>query len=314
MRTSLAPPWGLILAGGDGTRLRSLTMQVTGDQRPKQFCPLLEGETLLDRTRRRVDLVARLDQQAVVVTRAHEPHYRYLERELAPDRLVVQPANRGTAAGILYPLLRIRHLTGNVPVAVFPADHYVSDDLAFAGYVWSAVGTVRARPDLVVLLGVEASAPETEYGWIEPEAVPLPVDGSAAFPIRRFWEKPGVAMAERLLQRGALWNSFVMVGYVDAFLRLVWEAAAELVIALDPLRRALGTEDETAAAEAVYATLPPSSFSERILAPASDRLVTVPVKGVEWSDWGSAQRVLATMTRSGWRPRWLDQVRLAHAG
>lgn len=314
MRTSLAPPWGLILAGGEGTRLRSLTMHVTGDQRPKQFCPLFDGETLLERTRRRVDLVARSDQQAVVVTRAHEPHYRYLERELAPDRLVVQPANRGTAAGILYPLLRIRQLAGNVPVAVFPADHYVSDDLAFASYVWSGVGIVRARPDLVVLLGVEASSAETGYGWIEPEAAPLPLDGEAAFPIRRFWEKPGTAMAERLLQRGALWNSFVMVGHLDAFLGLVWEAAADLVIALDPLRRALGTPHEAAAAEAVYASLPASSFSERILAPASDRLVTVRVKGVEWSDWGDPERVLATMTRTGWRPRWFDQVRCASAG
>lgn len=314
MRTSFAPPWGLILAGGDGTRLRPLTTQVAGDQRPKQYCPLVEGETLLDRTRRRVDLVARLDQQAVVVTRAHEPHYRYLERELAPDRLVVQPANRGTAAGILYPLLRIRHLAGNVPVAVFPADHYISDDLVFTSYVWSAVGIVRTRPDLVVLLGVEASTPETEYGWIEPEDGPLPIDGEAAFPIRRFCEKPGVAMAERLFQRGALWNSFVMVGHLDAFLGLVWAAAPDLVIALDPLRRALGTEHEAAAAEAVYATLPSSSFSERILAPTPGRLVTVRVKGVEWNDWGNPQRVLATMARAGWRPGWLDQVQLAPAG
>ena len=118
--------------------------------------------------------------------------------------MVVQPANRGTAAGILYPLLRIRQLAGNVPLAVFPSDHYVSDAAAFAGYVLSAVGIVRTRPDLITLLGIEASSPETEYGWIEPGEAPLPVDGEAAFPIRRFWEKPGGAMAERLFQRGAL--------------------------------------------------------------------------------------------------------------
>ena len=44
----------VILAGGDGTRLRSLTRAITGDERPKQFCPILNGETLLDITRRRV--------------------------------------------------------------------------------------------------------------------------------------------------------------------------------------------------------------------------------------------------------------------
>ena len=314
MRTSLAPPWALILAGGDGTRLRPLTRQIAGDQRPKQFCPLVDGDSLLDRTRRRVDLVTRLDQQVIVVTAAHEPYYRNLQRELAPGRLVVQPANRGTATGVLYPLLRIRQLAGNVPVAVFPSDHYVSDDAAFAAYTWSALGVVRSRPDLVALLGVDASTPETEYGWIEPAEPLLSVDGEGAFSIRRFWEKPGVAMAQRLLERGALWNSFVMVGHVDTFLRLVWDAAPDLVIALDPLRRALGTDHEATVAGTVYATLRPLSFSERVLVPRPERLVVVRVKGVEWSDWGNPQRVLATVHRAGWQPGWLERVRLAPAG
>ena len=72
MHTTAAPPWALILAGGDGTRLRELTQKISGDGRPKQFCPLLDGETLLDRTRRRVDLLTRADHQVVVVTRPHE--------------------------------------------------------------------------------------------------------------------------------------------------------------------------------------------------------------------------------------------------
>jgi hypothetical protein len=32
--------WAVILAGGDGTRLSSFTRLITGDDRPKQFCPL----------------------------------------------------------------------------------------------------------------------------------------------------------------------------------------------------------------------------------------------------------------------------------
>ena len=75
MRERITPPWALILAGGDGTRLRPLTMQVAGDSRPKQFCPLIDGETLLDRTRRRLDLLVRFDHQTIVVTRTHEPYW-----------------------------------------------------------------------------------------------------------------------------------------------------------------------------------------------------------------------------------------------
>ena len=47
----------VILAGGDGVRLSSFTRKVFGYHLPKQFCPLFEGETLLDRTMRRVSLV-----------------------------------------------------------------------------------------------------------------------------------------------------------------------------------------------------------------------------------------------------------------
>lgn len=313
MQNAFTPPWAIILAGGDGTRLRLLTAQITGDPRPKQFCPMIDGETLLDRTRRRVDLLTRFDRQLVVVSRPHEPYYGYLEPELTPGRLVVQPRNAGTGPGILYPLLRLRHLAGDVPVAIFPSDHYVGEDAAFIFYVQGALGVIAARPDVVALLGIEAESPETEYGWIEAAEHPLPLDGDAAFPILRFWEKPSVRLAERLMQRGALWNSFVMVGRVDAFLRLIWSGAPELVIAFDAVRRGLGTPDEAETLERVYGEITPVNFSERVLVPAIRRLVTLRVKGVEWSDWGNPQRVLATVRRTGWRPAWLQKVELASA-
>jgi mannose-1-phosphate guanylyltransferase len=314
MCTIPTPPWALLLAGGDGRRLRALTRQIAGDPRPKQFCDILDGETLLDRTRRRAELVARPDQHVIVVSRPHEPYYRGLASDLAPDRLVVQPRNVGTAAGIIYPLLRIRQLAGDVPVAVFPSDHYVSDDSPFVTAVAHAVAVVRARPRFVVLLGVEASAPETEYGWIDPDPVPLPLCGEPAFPIRRFWEKPSLRLAERLFERGALWNSFVMVGWVDAFLGLTRRVAPDLLAAFDPLRLAIGGPGEPEAAERVYAALESSGFSERVLVPGTDDLLTVRLKSVDWSDWGHPQRVMATVRRTGWRPAWLNRVELASAG
>lgn len=314
MLTIPTPPWALLLAGGDGRRLKPLTRQIAGDPRPKQFCAILDGETLLDRTRRRADLLTRPDHHVVVVSREHEPYYRDLVGQLAPDRLVVQPRNAGTAPGILYPLLRIRHLAGNVPVAVFPSDHYVSDDGAFVTAVSHAVAVARARPEFVVLLGVEAAAPETEYGWIDPDPVPLPLAGEPAFPIRRFWEKPSARLAERLFERGALWNSFVMIGWVDTFLALTRRVAISLVTAFERLRLAMSTPDEAAVAERVYAGLADRGFSERVLVPGADGLVTVRAKSVDWSDWGNPQRVMATMHRTGWRPAWLNRVELASAG
>jgi mannose-1-phosphate guanylyltransferase len=57
-------------------------------------------------------------------------------------------------------------------------------------------------------------------GDARPNPEPLPLPGEPAFPIRRFWEKPSPTVARKLFERGALWNSFVMVGRVAAFLTL----------------------------------------------------------------------------------------------
>lgn len=299
MQTTVAPPWALILAGGDGVRLRALTRRISGDARPKQFCPLLDGETLLDRTRRRVRLLSRDDRQVVVVTRAHQPFYDGLAAELAPGRLVVQPRNRGTAAGLLYPLLRIAELAGDVPLAIFPSDHFIDDDLAFAGVVRSALRATAARPGLVVLVGVEALTPEPEYGWIEPAARPLPIDGEPVFPVRRFWEKPTAALAHRLFARECLWNSFVMAGSVRSFIELIVAGAPALSRSFEPLRRVVGSPREAAVAERVYAAIPEASFSEQILVPAGGRLGVVRAKGVNWTDLGSPERVVATIAHHG---------------
>jgi Nucleotidyl transferase len=46
--------WGVILAGGDGTRLKSLTRRIIDDERPKQFCPVMGDVTLVEETQKRV--------------------------------------------------------------------------------------------------------------------------------------------------------------------------------------------------------------------------------------------------------------------
>ena len=305
----LTDPWVLILAGGDGTRLRSLTSQLTGDARPKQFCALARGETMLDATRRRAALLARDDRHVVVVSRPHEEYYRYLERDLAPGRLVVQPRNRDTGPGILYPLLRVAALAGDVPIAIFPSDHYVSDDAAFAAHVRTALAACVTRRYLVVLLGVEPSSPERDYGWIE-TGTPPPGDTGPVERVRCFREKPSATEATALMRSGGLWNTFVMAGCISSFLRLIASSAPTLMHAFTPVRLAIDSPRETAAIARLYARLPASSFASSILANSPDRLGVIRVKDVDWSDWGTPERVHETLRRTGSVPDWLRHTTL----
>jgi mannose-1-phosphate guanylyltransferase len=218
--------------------------------------------------------------------------------------LIVQPWGRGTAPAILYGLLRIAEAGRSDTVALFPSDHYVSDDARFMAHVDAAFRAVETRPDLVVLLGIEADASEAQYGWIEPgEAVfgrpPYPV-----YRVRQFWEKPEVAVAERLLRRGCLWNSFVLVARVPTLLALIEAAVPDLYRLFTAAWHRRSTEGEDEVIRSLYATLPPTNFSEAVLGRSPDDLAVLPVRGVAWSDWGEPGRVLRTLARLGLQPEW----------
>ena len=291
--------WGLILAGGDGTRLRSLTRRITGDNRPKQFCPIFDNESLLDRTRRRVAQTVAPERTVAVLTKAHERFYAPLIHQVPSRLLVVQPENRGTSPAILYALLRIAKMAPTASVALFPSDHYVSDDEAFMAHVRVAFDGVLRRPELVILLGISPASPETAYGWIEPDQ---PIFGNgrpAFFRVRRFWEKPKPILARTLLAEGCLWNSFVMVARGATLLALIEGAAPDLYHSFLGLWPVLNTHDEEVAIEALYAGLPSTNFSEQVLVSRPEDLAVLPVGGVQWSDLGEPGRVLSVLAQSG---------------
>jgi hypothetical protein len=109
----------LILAGGDGRRLLSLTRRVAGDDRPKRFCAVLGEETLLHQTQRRISRLVQSWRTVLVLTKTHEPFYADEVAGIPSSRLLIQPSNQGAAPAILYSVLRLCEMDPKGVVAFF---------------------------------------------------------------------------------------------------------------------------------------------------------------------------------------------------
>lgn len=300
--------WGVILAGGEGSRLRSLTRLVTGDDRPKQFCPLLGGRTLLAQTRRRIQRSISQRRTLFVLLNAHERFYTQELWKVPPARTVVQPSNRGTLPAILAGLMRIVRHDQQAVVAIFPSDHYYADEQQFRAGAELAFGVAETSPESVVLLGAPAKHAEIGYGWIEAEAVLSPHSHDGLLRVKRFWEKPSPSVARDLLDRGCVWNTFVMVGHAQAFLDLVRSRVPELYKAFEPMRARYSPETDEEAMRAVYDGIEAADFSQSILSATSEKLKVLCLGDVGWSDLGEPRRVMGVLAETGggleWATRW----------
>jgi mannose-1-phosphate guanylyltransferase len=287
--------WGVILAGGDGKRLLPLTRTITGDDRPKQFCALTGGETLLKQTRRRVGRMILGQQTLLVMTRTHERYYADQVTGVAPSCLLIQPHNHGTAPAIAYSLTRLRQMDPHGLVAFFPSDHHVANDETFITHIDFAFAQAKSHPERVILLGIEPEAPEEAYGWIEPGSPLASESGNFISEVSRFWEKPSRRIASHLMRRGCLWNSFVMVGAVGAFIEMIRRALPDLLACFESMWATTTPGMEDDALRDLYLKVPATNFSDEVLAARPSDLAVIRARGLGWSDLGEPGRVLSML-------------------
>jgi mannose-1-phosphate guanylyltransferase len=284
--------WGLVLAGGDGVRLQALTRALTGVAIPKQYCRLTGDRSMLEATLDRIAPLVPAHRTLTIVNRDHLEHAHPQLQGLPASNVLVQPQNRDTGPGLLFGLHRLGLCAPCATVAVFPSDHYVREDGVFLAHVARAFDLVQRFPEKIVLLGMTPDRADPGLGYLELGRRLRGAGNAGVFRVAAFVEKPGVETAARIIRRGALWNTFVML------FRL------ETMIALLRRRRPSDCDALSQIAHADYASLPAWNFSRDFLAHVAEELLVLRVGDVGWSDWGTPEAVERTLLDLNIVPPW----------
>lgn len=294
--------WAILLAGGEGERLKALTRAWLGSPRPKQYCEFLGGRTMLEHTAERAAKVLDGNRLVTVIGKGHWAYLEEPRRQDVPGLIIEQPEHKDTGPGVLLPLAYVLALDPRASVVLFPSDHFIHPDSSFVQQVRGALSVAERLDDRIVLLGAAPDRPEREYGWIETGPA---LHGRFAAPVRSvrsFVEKPDEKLANELFRTGALWNTMIIAFKAETLWNLAGRILPSIMSRFQELR--LGLEGHAGLPElaALYEGLDSANFSRDFLTLAAQRCVVVSLTGVHWSDWGRPERIAQTLSDLGEKP------------
>jgi mannose-1-phosphate guanylyltransferase len=291
------PACAVLLAGGRGTRFwpRSRTRS------PKQLLNITGRETMLRETVSRLEPVfARRDFWVVTNIEQARAARRQL-RGVPAAHILAEPVGRNTTAAIALAAIHLQHQHGDALMTVLPSDSYVADAARYRQLVRAALDLARTPGNLVVF-GVPPTRPETGYGYIEAGKAGARVRGIRGMVVRRFTEKPALAVARHYLASGKyFWNAGIFFWRVSTYLECLRSFLPATHSALLRLAETIGTPKYPAALRRIYPTLENISVDYAVMepatGPASGAHVSVLPAKVGWSDigtWNAVYELLAS--------------------
>lgn len=269
--------YGIILAGGSGSRLWPLSRELY----PKQLLNLISDKSLLQSTFERLTNCMQKDEILSITNTKHSANVRMQLAQLTENpKVLSEPVSKNTAPAIALATKYIMQETGEDPVIlVVPSDHLIQDKEHFLSTVKK--GEKLAEEGYIVTFGIKPNYPETGYGYIN-TLKPLDI----GFKVKEFVEKPNLETAEKYLKAGTYyWNSGIFMFKASTMLAEIEKNAPEI-------SKIAQNVDFTKSSDIPFVEFDkmPSISIDYAVMEKSDKIALVALES-DWNDLGSWQSI-----------------------
>lgn len=212
------------MAGGIGSRFWPLSR----NQKPKQFLDILgTGKTLIQMT---YDRLSQLVPQENIWVVSHIDYAGLIKEQLPginANNILLEPIRKNTAPCLMYTAARISATNTDALLFIAPSDHLIVNESLFKSDVQNAFAYIEQNPKQLLTFGIQASRPDTGYGYINFNSEQVLND--EIYPVLKFAEKPDHNTALAYLQSGNyVWNSGMFLWSCKTFLEEMKTHAIDL--------------------------------------------------------------------------------------
>lgn len=270
--------YGVIMAGGSGTRFWPLSRKKT----PKQLLNLSGNGVMINEAIDRI--TPTIDKENIFIvtnTEQVEKMKELVEDGIREDHILAEPSARNTSACIGYAAMEIIKKYGDGIMCIFPSDHYIKYEAEFNKVLAKAIEAAETQ-DKLVTIGIKPTFPSTGYGYINFDKK----DVSEVKSVQSFVEKPNYETAVKYLKSGDyLWNSGMFVWKASTILDNFKRFIPKVNNAIEKIGEAMNTPDEKAVIQEIYPTIQSISIDYGVMERSDDVVVLAGDFG--WNDVGS---------------------------
>lgn len=273
--------YGVIMAGGGGTRFWPLSRQKT----PKQLLNLSGKDLMINEAVERMATVIGKSNIFIVTADVQAPAMiTATQGKVFPRNILAEPAARNTAACIGYSAMEILRKYGDGVMIITPADHYIEDVSALTEIFKTAILTAEEQ-DKLVTIGLKPTFPSTGFGYIKYD----PQTDGTVKPVIEFREKPDEETAKKYVESGRYaWNSGMFIWKASLILKKLEEYTPDIFEDLKTIGDAMNTPREQEVLHDVYPNIRKISIDYAVMEPSAAKGDVLVIPGdCGWNDVGS---------------------------